>query len=107
MGMMNKKYFEYLLKNLEQVQERNSDYGASDTEPNYVVQTAMVDATEGKEFNPITPEEWQLFTCVMDCKPAAVQLNMATLLITEFIRMHKKDTSLMAMVKEKCWRINR
>jgi hypothetical protein len=57
-------------------QSRFSEYGAWDTEPDVVYQTAVWKTYAGIPFTvPKTGEDWQLFTCSMKCGNAARALT--------------------------------
>ncbi len=91
--------FEELTTNLVRVQNQFSSFGACDTEPDLEIHLAMRTAIQTGVVE--LPNNWQLFTCSMDCREAEAALNAALLPLLEYVaeagRIRKK-------VKDFCWR---
>jgi hypothetical protein len=69
---------ETALKEIDAAMSKYADYGASDSEPIYVVRKILENAVNGKPVKvPRTGNDWQLYSCSMDCsEPASVLHNV-------------------------------
>lgn len=97
------------IKDLDQVQRKYANYGARDTEPDYVLQRVIMDALAGKNGDiwKLSADELELFTSTMDCDRAAVNICGALKVVVNAIRrctvQHLDQVG--KMLQAYCWRI--
>ena len=96
-----------LHKQMDQLQTKLSNWGASDTEPDYHYQNAVRNAFSGKEFEPLTCRQWEMFD-----KPGfenAVRLmNSLTQKIVNYIRSTPLSEigELKKWAQQNLWRVD-
>jgi hypothetical protein len=84
-----------------------SEYGASDTEPDYHFQRALKTAFEGKAKIPASASEWQLFSSMNGSGAAAKRLTQATRRVCTLIRNLPLKATKHAVEFINFWRVGR
>ena len=97
---MKSRKLKSLIKKMDAVMHEFSEYGAEDSEPDYELQCAMKLAWNRGEV--VLPENWQLFTYLMDCTEAERRLNEAAKPILEFLA---EAGTLGRDLRDYCWRV--
>lgn len=97
------------VKAFEAEQSKYAEFGASDTEPDWVFQNALARAINGEEATmPTSPRDWQLFADVKGCGRAARALTAACRKAVKLIIGGKvKDSAAVrAYLLDYCWRVH-
>lgn len=97
-----------LARKFEETQAKWSEYGAYDTEPDFLFQKALRKALEEKDVHvPRTAEHWQLYIGDMDCSKAAMEMTETCLAVVHAIIDAPEDSmsDVLEVVDGICWRI--
>jgi hypothetical protein len=93
----------------EKKQDEFSNFGASDTEPDGIFQSILMQALDGIIKIPITKDGWDLYSSMPGSGPAAKQLSKFARIAANVIKdaVHNSDdpTLIRKYVDEYCWRI--
>ena len=94
-----------LVKEFEKVQSKYSDFGAYDSEPDWVFQRVIRKAFEKGEVDiPTDGYEWELYTASMDCEEAAKELHDKATEVANFVVQVRDDENVHKFIDEYCWR---
>jgi hypothetical protein len=96
------------IKKFEDTQKKYRDYGAFDTEPDWVFQKLLIDTVEGKQPNvPRSGQGWELYASSMDCETAAEELSNAAMYVIKLIENApiKHYDAIKRRVNDYCWRM--
>lgn len=90
------------------VQNKLTNFGAGDSEPDGEYEEAVRQALHGLPFKPLSAEEWQLYTCSMKCDMAAKRLNHALQRVVNTISVMTlaERPAVMVWVKTWAWRVD-
>ena len=72
-------------KEMDELQISLSDFGASDTEPDWHYQDAVRNAINGKAFGYLSAKQWELFSDMSGANRAAQKMNKATRKVVDLI----------------------
>lgn len=93
----------------EAVQKELSEFGAEDTEPDYVFQSIVWRAMNLKPYKiPTSGEAWDLYTCSMKCGRAGQRLASATKKVVSTIESTPIGEAgpVREYVQDYCWRVS-
>lgn len=77
--MNNIQRYKKEVDNWHHVSNKYRNDGAADTEPEWQFRSVVSSyAKEGRNVLPLSPDQWELYTCMKPCKRAANALNRAT-----------------------------
>lgn len=94
-----------LIKEFEELQKKNSSFGAFDSEPDWVFQKLIRKAfEEGVAKVPTTGYGWDLYISSMDCEEAAKQLHNKATEVVDVVIQGRNDKQVRDFVHEYCWR---
>lgn len=82
--------------------EKMADFGACDTEPLAVFQSALIRAINGEVVKPIPAKKWELYTVSMNCTAAAAALNKALAKVVKIANALSDSVEARSYVREIC-----
>ena len=90
------------------VQRKLATFGANDTEPDGEYEVAFRSALHGLPFQPLTAEQWQLYTASMKCDMAATRLNHALQRVANALSVVTlaERPAVLVWVKTWAWRVD-
>lgn len=98
------------LRQFRDVQNRLADFGASDTEPDWVMQNAVavhLGLRKGRQTLPATADAWELYTASMDCSAAAAQLTDALRTLIETLGpLYLQSGEAKKEIRAALWRLD-
>ena len=91
---------------MEEVMQKYSGFGASDTEPDWQFQNLLARVVQGKEYKIPQGEEWELYTATMSCKRAANALTSQAARVVKAVEAVavKNYPELKEYATDVCWR---
>jgi len=94
-----------VIKEFEEVQESLRDFGAGDTEPDWVFHNVIRCAVQGKDFPANEPEYWELFETEEGWTEAARMMTTAAEKVYNFVREEAKIADI-EYLRSYCWRVD-
>lgn len=100
-----------LVKTFRAAQRREAEFGASDTEPDWVWQDYVAKAMglrEGAPHLPQDAEEWEIYTDLDGSDAAARRLSQALVELTGGLKglLAEDPPSVLQALREKLWRLD-
>lgn len=99
---------EQLVDDFEKLQDKYSNVGASDTEPDYYFQRLLIQAFNGVPTHPgDNPDDWELYHDHPLASKAAISLKHQAAKCIEHIKSVPigESREIRKFLKEYCWRI--